>query len=62
MSEANEMIMKAYKEGLEKARQEGMKAGSIGMLGAVLDLCNKRKTTVYDIKKFCQHFLEVQEK
>jgi len=62
MDELNEKIIKAHEEGVNKAHSDGMLEGSVGILGAVLDLRNKRKTTVYDIKKFCQHFLKVQEK
>jgi len=54
-------LEKNVKEHSEKVRREGMRAGSVAMLGAVLEMCNKRKTTVYDIKKFCQSFLDIQE-
>jgi len=54
-------LEKVVKEHSDEVRREGIRAGSSAMLGAVLEMCNKRKTTVYDIKKFCQDFLNIQE-
>ena len=47
-----------FKKTLEKVRFQGLKAGAAGILGTVLDMCNKGKT-VDDIKKFCEKSLNM---
>lgn len=44
------------KKTLEEIRFQGLKAGAVGILGAVLDMCNTGKT-VDDIKNFCEKSL-----
>ena len=48
------IITDKFKEQLKEANFQGLKAGAKGILGAVLDMCNKEDTTVEDIKKFCE--------
>ena len=44
---------------LEEVRFQGLKSGAAGILGAVLDMCNKGKT-VEDIKNFCEKSLNME--
>ena len=46
------------KKTLEEIRFQGLKAGTTGILGAVLDMCNTGKT-VEDIKDFCEKSLNM---
>ena len=46
------------KKTLEEVRFQGLKAGAVGILGAVLDMCNSGKT-VEDIKDFCKKSLDM---
>ena len=46
------------KKTLEEVRFQGLKAGTAGILGAVLDMCNAGKT-VEDIKDFCEKSLNM---
>lgn len=46
------------KKTLKEAQFQGLKAGAKGILGAVLDMCNKGKT-VEEIKDFCEKSLGI---
>lgn len=50
------------KKTLEEVRFQGLKAGAAGILGAVLDMCNKDKNAgdiVKEIKEFCEKSLNM---
>lgn len=50
------------KKTLEEIRFQGLKAGTAGILGAVLEMCNSSKTDVEivkDIKDFCEKSLNM---
>lgn len=50
------------KKTLEEVRFQGLKAGAVGILGAVLEMCNSGKSDVdiiKDIKGFCEKSLNM---
>lgn len=50
------------KKTLEEVRFQGLKAGVIGILGAVLEMCNSGKSDtdiVKEIKEFCEKSLNM---
>lgn len=50
------------KKTLEEVRFQGLKAGAIGILGAVLEMCNSDKLDtdiVKEIKAFCEKSLNM---
>ena len=50
------------KKTLEEGRFQGLKAGAVGILGAVLEMCNSGKTDtdiVKEIKEFCEKSLNM---
>lgn len=50
------------KNTLEEVRFQGLKAGAVGILGAVLEMCNSDKADadiVKDIKSFCEKSLNM---
>lgn len=52
------LITEKFKKTLKEVRFQGLKAGSSGILGAVLNMCNEGKT-VADIKNFCEKSLNM---
>lgn len=51
------------KKTLEEVRFQGLKAGAAGILGVVLEMCNKDKNAediVKDIKEFCEKSLNME--
>lgn len=55
---AEKLFQKAAEETLSKVRLDGMRAGAIGILGAVLNMCNEGKS-IADIKSFCEKSLNL---
>ncbi len=47
------------KDTLKNFELQGMKIGAVGILGAILDMCNDNKT-VEDIKEFCEKSLSME--
>ena len=50
------------KKTLEEIRLQGLKAGAVGILGAVLEMCNSGKSDadiVKEIKEFCEKSLNM---
>lgn len=55
-------VTNQFKKTLEEARFQGLKAGAMGILGAVLEMCNSGKKDaeiVTDIKNFCEKSLNM---
>ena len=55
-------VTNQFKKTLEEARFQGLKAGAMGILGAVLEMCNSGKTDteiVKDVRDFCENSLNM---
>lgn len=60
MDKNTEVYLKEQmKETLSNVRFAGMKAGSTGILKAVLDMCNNNKSVI-EIKEFCERALSMK--
>lgn len=53
------LLSRKIENSLKDAHFQGLKAGAKGILGTVLDMCNKGKS-VEDIKKFCETSLNLK--
>lgn len=56
---SEKQFQKTAEDIVEKVRLAGMRAGAVGILGAVLNLCNEGKS-VTDIKSFCEKSLNLE--
>lgn len=51
-------LEKIFTEKLKEQHFQGLKAGTKGILGAVLNMCSEGKS-IEDIKRFCETSLEM---
>ncbi len=58
-SQQEKIFSEQVNKTLKEMHFQGLKAGTKGILGAVLNMCNEGKT-IEDIKEFCENSLNME--